>query len=68
MLSYAAGSLVGSIAYGLSGIKDYRVLFYPVSMLFVSFVICAVKLYECITADNEDEIKEYLSKHWLRDC
>ena len=68
MLSYAAGGLVGSIAYGLSGIKDYRVLFYPVSMLFVSFVICAVKLYECITADNEDEIKEYLSKHWLRDC
>ena len=75
MLSYAAGGLVGSVAYGLSGIKDYRVLFYPVSMLFVSFVICAVKLYECITADHDGiikdyygKIKEYLSKHWLRDC
>ena len=63
MFSYAAGGLAGGVAFGLSGVEDPRVLFYPMAVLFVSFVICAVKLYGFLCEDHREELREYILGH-----
>ncbi len=66
MLSYAVGGFAGAVAYGLSGLDDMRVQFYPAAMIFTSFAICAVRLYKELCTEQSDEVKEYIAKNKVR--